>query len=147
MKKAFDPRRAVIAGLAGSAAYLAEQYLDLKLLRFPGDDLKMLGMAATRDDPAWRVVGVATHFINGTVLALFYAAIVRNRLPGHPAMRGFMLGQIENAALWPLIPLIVDRYHPATRAGLLPHLHTRAYAAQAILRHIAYGAVLGWVYH
>lgn len=146
MSKPFDARRAAVAGLAGSAAYLAEQYVDLKLLRFPGDDLRMLGMAATRRDPAWRVAGVATHFINGTALALLYAAVARNRLPGPPALRGLLLGQIENALLFPIVPLLIDRYHPAIRAGALPRLGTSPYAAQQVLRHLAYGAVLGWTY-
>ncbi len=146
VNKPFDARRAVLAGLAGSAAYLAEQYLDLTLLRFPGDDLKLLGMVATRRDPAWRVAGVATHFANGTALAIVYGLVARDRLPGPPAVRGLLMGQLENAVLWPIVPLIVDRYHPAVREGLLPRLNTPVYAAQAILRHVAYGLVLGWMY-
>lgn len=144
--RSFDARRAALAGLAGSAAYLAVQFLDLKMIPFPGDDLKMLGMVVTRRDPAWRVAGVAAHCGNGTALALAYAALARDRLPGPPVARGLLLGQIENALAWPLVPLLLDRYHPAIRAGALPRLNTPAYAAQQILRHLAYGAVLGWVY-
>ena len=144
--KPFDLRRAVVAGVAGSAAYLAEQYVDLKVVPFPGDDLKLVGMIATRRAPWWQIAGVATHFANGTALALVYAAVARNRLPGPPALRGLLLGQIENAALWPLIPLLIDRYHPAIREGQLPCLTTPAYALQAALRHVAYGVVLGWTY-
>lgn len=146
MEKPFDARRAALAGLAGALAYLAEQYIDLKVLRFPGDDLKLLGLLATRRDPAWRVAGLALHAANGAMLGLAYGAFVRNRLPGSPLLRGLLLGQLENAALWPLIPLLIDRYHPAVRAGRLPRLNRPAYAAQAILRHLAYGAVLGGVY-
>lgn len=116
------------------------------MLSFPGDDLKLLGMLATRRDPAWRVVGLALHAANGAALGLVYGAVARNRLPGSPVLRGLLLGQLENAALWPVIPLLVDRYHPAVRAGRLPRLNTPAYAAQALLRHVAYGAVLGGVY-
>lgn len=146
MKKPLHARRAVLAGLAGAAAYLGEQYLDRKLLRFPGDDLQLLGMLATRRDPAWRVAGLAMHATNGAALALVYGAVARNRLPGPPVLRGVLLGQIEQAALWPLVPLIIDRYHPAIRAGQMPRLTTPAYAVQQILRHVAYGAVLGAVY-
>jgi len=146
MNKLFDPRRAVVAGLAGSAAYLAEQYVDLKLLRYPGDDLKLLGMIGTRRAPYWQLAGLATHFANGTALAVVYALALRNRLPGSPLVRGLLLGQLENALLWPVVPLLIDRYHPAVRAGLLPRLNTPVYAAQAALRHVAYGAVLGWLY-
>ena len=144
--KPFDPRRAALAGLAGAAAYLAEQYLDLRLLRFPGDDVRLLGMAVTARDPAWRAAGLAIHAANGVALALLYAALLRNRLPGSPVQRGLLLGQLENAVLWPLVPLVIDRCHPAIRAGRMPRHNTRAYAAQAVLRHAAYGAVLGGLY-
>jgi hypothetical protein len=146
LPKQFDPRRAVLGGLAGGAAYLVEQYADQRLLRRPGDDLKLLGMLATRRDPAWRIAGLGMHTFNSAALALVYAGLVRNRLPGSPAVRGFLLGQIENAALWPLIPLILDRYHPAIRSGDLPAFGTPTYALQSLLRHVAYGAVLGAVY-
>ncbi len=146
MNKPFDLRRAVVAGLAGSAAYLAEQYVDLKVIGFPGDDLKLLGMIGTRRAPLWQVAGLATHVANGTALAVVYALLLRDRLPGSPVMRGLLLGQLENALLWPVVPLLIDRYHPAVRAGALPRLNTPAYAAQAALRHVAYGAVLGWMY-
>ncbi len=146
MNKPFDLRRAVAAGLAGSAAYLAEQYVDLKLLRYPGDDLKLLGMIATRRTPYWQAAGLATHFANGTALAVVYALLLRNRLPGSPVVRGLLLGQIENALLWSAVPLVIDRYHPAIKAGALPRLNTPVYAIQEILRHVAYGAMLGWVY-
>jgi hypothetical protein len=146
MEKPFDIRRAALAGLAGAAAYLAEQYLDMRLLRFEGDDVRLLGQALTRRDPAWRAVGFALHATNGVALAIVYAALLRNRLPGAPVLRGLLLGEVENAVLWPLVPLVIDRYHPAIRDGLTPRLNTPAYAAQAILRHLAYGAVLGGVY-
>jgi len=144
--KPFDLRRALVAGLAGSAAYLAEQFVDLKLIPFPGDDLKMLGMVTTRADPAWRVAGVVTHFANGTALGVTYALVARNKLPGSPLVKGLLLGQIENSLLWPIVGLVIDRYHPAMREGLLPPFNTRAYFAQAVLRHLAYGAVLGGIY-
>ena len=146
MEKRFDAPRAVLAGLAGAAAYLAEQYLDLRLLRFPGDDLKLLGMVATRRDPAWRMAGVAMHAANGVALGFVYAALARDRLPGAAAVRGLLLAQIENAVLWPAVPLIIDRYHPGIREGRLPRLATPAYATQSVLRHAAYGAVLGAFY-
>lgn len=146
MTKPLEARRAVLAGLAGSAAYLAMQYVDLQLVRFPGDDLKLLGMVATRRAPFWQLAGLATHLANGTLLALVYAALLRNRLPGPPLVRGLLVGQAENALLWPVVPFVIDRYHPAIREGLLPPLNTGPYAVQAILRHLAYGAVLGWVY-
>jgi hypothetical protein len=146
LPKRFDPRRALLGGLAGGAAYLAEQYLDQRLLRRRGDDLKLLGMLATRQDPAWRITGLAMHTFNSAVLALVYGGFIRNRLPGSPLLRGLLLGQIENATLWPLIPLIVDRYHPAIRSGDLEPFGTPTYALQSLLRHVAYGAALGAVY-
>ncbi len=146
LPKQFDARRAVLAGLAGGAAYLAEQAIDQRVLRRPGDDLKLLGMLATRRDPAWRIAGLAMHTFNSAALALVYAGFMRNRLPGSPMTRGFLLGQIENTALFPLVPLILDRYHPAIRSGELAAFGNPTYALQSLLRHVAYGAVLGAVY-
>jgi len=101
---------------------------------------------ATRRDPAWRIVGLGMHTFNSAALAVVYAGFARNRLPGPPLLRGFLLGQIENAVLWPLVPLIIDRYHPAIRSGDLPAFGTPTYAVQSLLRHVAYGAALGAAY-
>lgn len=140
----YDARRATVAGAAASAAYLAAMAVDLPLLRCPTNDLLLLGGLISRDPRVWPVVGTAMHFTNGVALAQVYGAVER-RLPGPPWLRGVAFTLAENTLLWSLVPLF-DRYHPAIRAGELPKMNRPIPFAQQVIRHIAYGAVLGAVY-
>ncbi len=140
----FDAGRAALAGAAGCVAYLAEMAVDLPLLDYPSDDLLLLGGLFSTDRRVWPLVGVALHFANGVALAQVYAA-VGHRLPGPPWARGLVFTLIENTVLWSIVPLF-DRYHPAIQAGLLPKMNRPIPFAQQVLRHVAYGAVLGAVY-
>ncbi len=141
----YDPGRAALAGALGAAAYLAEMAVDLALIDCPTNDLKLLGRPFTANPRLWPVVGTAIHFANGVALAQVYAAAGRHRLPGPPWLRGTVFTLIENMLLWGLVPLF-DRYHPAIRAGELPKMNHLVPFAQQVLRHLAYGAVLGAVY-
>lgn len=140
----YDPGRAAAAGALGAAAYLAEMAADLPLLRCPTNDLLLLGGVVSRDPRVWPAVGAALHFANGVALAQLYGTVGR-RLPGPPWARGVAFTLIENTLLWALVPLF-DRYHPAIRAGDLPKMNRPIPFLQQVLRHIAYGAVLGAVY-
>ncbi|HEY8598515.1 MAG TPA: DUF6789 family protein [Thermomicrobiales bacterium] len=140
----FDARRAAVAGAAGAGAYLAEMAVDLPLLDCPTDDLLLLGGLVTRDRRIWPLLGGVLHFTNGMALAQVYA-LVEHRLPGPPWARGVLFTLIENTLLWAIVPLF-DRYHPAIREGKLPKMNRPVPFLQQVLRHIAYGAVLGAVY-
>ena len=140
----YDPQQAAVAGTLASAAYLAEMAVDLPLLRCPTNDLLLLGGIASRNPRVWWPLGTAMHFFNGVALAQVYAAVGR-RLPGPPWLRGVIFTLIENTLLWALVPLF-DRYHPAIRAGELPKMNRPIPFLQQVLRHIAYGAVLGAAY-
>lgn len=142
--QSFDPRRAALAGALGAAAYLAEMAGDLALLGCPTNDLKLLGRPFSAHPRRWPAIGVAIHFANGVALAQVYAA-VGHRLPGPSWLRGTLFTLVENTVFWGLVPLL-DRYHPAIRAGELPRMNRPVPFAQQVLRHLAYGAVLGAVY-
>ena len=137
--------RAVAAGLAASAAYLATNALDMRLLRYQQSDLVLLGRLLPPLRPVWPLAGLVLHTGFGLALAIVYAALARERLPGPGWLRGILLATAENLLLWPLVPL-VDRHHPAVRAGLMPPLNRPRPFLQAVLRHLAFGAVLGLVY-
>jgi hypothetical protein len=139
-----DAGRAALAGAAGAAAYLAEMAVDLPLLDCPTNDLLLLGGLFTRNPRVWPFLGVALHFGNGVALAQVYAA-VEDRFPGPPWLRGTLFTLVENGLLWVAIP-VFDRIHPAIRAGALPKMNRPIPLLQQVLRHIAYGAVLGMVY-
>ena len=143
-KSRYDGRRAALAGAAGSAAYLAEMAVDLPLLACPTDDLLLLGGLITRNPRIWPLLGGMMHFANGVALAQVYA-LVERRLPGPPWARGVLFTLIENTVFWAIVP-VFDRYHPAITAGKLPKMNRPVPFLQQVLRHIAYGAVLGAVY-
>jgi hypothetical protein len=142
----FDLPIAVVAGLAGSAAYLAAQAVDIAATRERTDDVALLGMLATRRDPWWRVLGLGAHFVNGALLGTLYARFAHDRLPGPPWLRGTAAAQVENLVLWLALIRPLDRVHPGIRAGRLPTYDRPAPFAQSVWRHLAYGAALGAVY-
>jgi hypothetical protein len=136
--------RAALAGVAGALAYLAEQELDRRVANPRSDDLVLLGGMLTTRSSAWRPLGLGMHLAAGAVFGIAFEAVIAPLLRGPYWLRGAVMGQVENALLWPLIP-IVDRVHPAVRVGALAPLNRRVYFAQAVLRHVALGAVLGLV--
>ena len=142
--QSFAPGRAALAGALGAGAYLAEMAVDLALIDCPTNDLMLLGRPFSANPRVWPWLGGAIHFGNGVALAQLYG-LVGGRLPGPPWLRGVVFTLIENTLLWGLVPLF-DRYHPAIRAGELPKMNRPVPFAQQVLRHIAYGAVLGAVY-
>ena len=131
-----------LAGVAAALAYLAEQEIDRRLVNPCSNDLDLLGGLVTDDDRFWLPPGLAMHLSAGAAFGIVFDRVIAGRLPGPYWLRGVTMAQVENAALWPLIP-ILDRVHPAVRRGRLTPMHRRAYFAQAVLRHLALGAALG----
>src|SRR5690348_919105 len=138
------PGRAVMAGLAGGFAYLIEQSIDLRVFRVNVDDIQLLGRFFSSNPRVWPAIGLAIHCFNAISLACVYALLGRY-LPGPGWLRGIIFAQIENTLLWP-ITLILDRYHPGRKAGTLAAYNAPVPFLQGILRHLAYGAVLGLLY-
>jgi hypothetical protein len=137
--------RALAGGAGGALAYLAAQTLDLALLGNGSNDLKLLGMAVTRRAPFWQLLGLAAHFSFGALLGVVYAATAARWLPGSSWQRGLLFAQLENALLGVLLLPLIDRFHPAIRAGLLPPYLRPLPLLQQIFRHAAYGATLGLI--
>lgn len=138
------PLPAALAGAAGSVAYAAEMWLDLRLVRYRFDDFTLLGRPLARDPRAWPALGAGIHLLNGAVMGLLFA-MIRRYLPGPGWLRGLLFAQLENLLLWPLMPL-VDRYHPARRDGVLAPAWSRMSLLVAVLRHAAYGITVGCLY-
>jgi hypothetical protein len=74
--------------------------------------------------------------------AIMFNWIVAPRLCGPYWLRGLFTFQAENAGTWPLV-LLIDRYHPAVKAGAMAPLTRPIYFVQAAWRHLAFGVVLG----
>jgi hypothetical protein len=134
--------RAAQAGVVGALAYLAAQEVDRRIVNPRSDDLILLGGMVTSHERAWRPLGLAMHVLAGASFGLVFEHVVAARLPGPYWLRGVLLGQLENAALWPLV-LLLDRHHVAVRRGRLAPMNRPVYFVQAVWRHLALGAVLG----
>ena len=136
--------RAALAGVAGAFAYLAEQELDRRVANPRSDDLVLLGGLVTNTASIWRPIGLGLHLAAGAGFGVVFEAVAAPLLRGPYWLRGIIAGQVENAALWPVV-LLVDQFHPAVRSGALARLNRPVYFAQSVLRHVALGAVLGLV--
>lgn len=137
-----DPTRSLRGAVSGAAAaglWAALQPLDKRLFGSRYDDVELLGKAVTRGG-AWYPVGLAMHVGNGAVFGAVYANVER-ALPLPAPLRGPAAAIAENFGLWPLVALS-DRFHPARDE--LPQLGgDRRALAQATLRHLLFGIVLG----
>jgi hypothetical protein len=138
--------RGALAGGLAAGAWALQQPFDQRVFRCSYDDVEVLGRAlaprAGRD--RWYPLGLALHVQNGALFGAAYAGVVAPLLAGAsvpPAVRGLLVAQVENVALWPLGRLS-DRFHPAR--GELPRLTgNRRALAQATWRHLLFGVVLG----
>lgn len=132
-------------GVLAALAYLGVMYADMFITGSRSDDLLMLGRPITDNRVQARILGLFAHCGFGGCMGMLYAAIGRRRLRGPSWVRGVQMMLIENTVLWPL-SFVADRYHPSMRSGELPRLNTPIPFLQQIVRHIAFGAVLGWLY-
>jgi hypothetical protein len=131
--------RGAACGVLAAAVWALEQPLDKALLSNRYDDVELLGKAVTTGD-GWYPVGLALHLSNGALFGAAYSNLAPS-VPLPAACRGPALALAEHGLLWPLVA-ITDRFHPARRQ--LPELagNRRAFA-QAALRHLLFGLVLG----
>jgi hypothetical protein len=131
--------RGSVSGVLAAAAWAIEQPLDKAALGSAYDDVEILGRAVVRGD-GWYPVGLALHLLNGAVFGAIYANVAP-AVPLPAVLRGPVAGLIENFASWPLASL-ADRVHPARKK--LPKLAgNRKALAQATIRHLVFGIVLG----
>jgi hypothetical protein len=142
--KETDTRAAILAGATAGVAYAMAMDLDIRLLGRRTDDFLLLGRPFSEDPRRARLIGAGVHLANAAVFGVVYAAFARDRLPGHPALRGAIFGNVENTLLYPIATL--ERFHPAVREGRLDRYWTVSAYLQSVWRHTAYGAVLGSLY-
>jgi len=143
-RKQVDVGAAVIAGLAAGATYVATMEIDNRLTGINEDDLKLLGRPVAADPSLAKLAGVPIHFGNSVALALVYAAVAHERLPGPPWLRGAIFATLEDTLLYPIAKL--ENLHPGVRDGQIDRYWTLPAYLLSIPRHITYGAVLGILY-
>jgi len=130
-----------IAGVFGAGAYMLEQAIDLRLCHHHTDDRLLLGRLITGDNDDAKTIGLAMHLMNGAVAGIAYTFLAEPLLPGPPLVKGLTFSLAETIALYPLA--VTERHHPAIRDGTLASYLTPVGFAQQVMRHIAFGAVLG----
>jgi hypothetical protein len=118
--------------------------LDMRLVPNSYDDFVLWGGFVSRQAGRPRLIGAALpYLLSFTVASVFNAFTpAMPRLPGW--LRGLLFIQVENAVLYPGVPLL-QKIHPEVRSGRLPSLLTWQYFWVEIARHAAFGAVLGIV--
>jgi hypothetical protein len=133
-------RRTLRAALAGAAAAGCWAAAEPLLARATGGyhrQARLIGRVLAPDG-SWRTVGLAVHLANGAAFGIAF-----DRLGGYGVARGVAAAEAENALLWPLVG-VLDRIHPDVRSGTWPPLlRNRHAAAQEVLGHAVFGAVLG----
>jgi hypothetical protein len=129
------------AGAVAATAWALLEPLDQRLFRCDYSDVALLGKAVTRGR-GWRAAGLALHGLNGAAFGASYGAL-RRRSTVPPRRLALALAVAEHVGLYPLT-YFVDRHHPARGQEGVPPLFTngRAYA-QATVRHVLFGLVLG----
>jgi hypothetical protein len=139
-----DPLAVAVSGIAAGAAFVAVLEADLRLTGRNVDDLIILGrpLVNHRDDA--RRAGLAIHAFNSVALAGLYA-LLEDRIPGSPLVKGIVFANVENMILYPLTAL--EDFHPAIQDGQVDSYFTWPAFWQSVPRHVAYGAVLGALYN
>ncbi len=128
-----------MSGAVAAAVWAAEQPLDKLLLGSGYDDVELLGRAVVTGD-GWYPAGLALHMGNGALFGAVYSNVAPT-LPLPPVLRGPVSALAEHLALWPLTG-VSDRFHRA-RKQLPPLAGNRRAFAQATIRHLLFGLVLG----
>jgi hypothetical protein len=131
--------RGAVCGAVAAAVWALEQPLDKALLASRYDDVELLGKALVAGEGSYPT-GLVMHIANGALFGAVYSNLAPSA-PLPPAFRGPALALAEHVLLWPLVA-VADRFHPAR--DQLPSLagNRRAFA-QATLRHLLFGLVLG----
>jgi hypothetical protein len=142
------PGRATLAGILATAAYSVAMEGDKLLVGNRFSDVRFIEglLVGTRRSRRSLWLSWLLHFLNGVVLAQLYAAICKRFLPGPSWLKGTIFGELFIIGAWGLTPL-ADAYHPLILNGELPKLVTWRAFLQNLLRHLAFGLVLGLLYH
>lgn len=137
MKQQF--KQLVLAGLVGTLVFDAVMYADIAATGIPLDVTKVLGSLVSKDSVD--LAGHIFHFADGIGLSLFYGFVF---LPiSTKLMKGkLLLHGITYAVLITVGPLWLVLL-PALGAGIAGINISPLVMVMTIIRHVAFGAVLG----
>jgi hypothetical protein len=133
-----------LAGAIAGAAYLAVERIDNLISGRRLYDLLLLARPFVRSQSAANALGTIMHFCNSVALGMLYGSVAEPRLPGPSVVKGVTFLIIENTMLYPVLAL--ERWHPGRKSGEMgSYWSVRSYL-WSMPRHLAYGAVLGWLF-
>lgn len=141
-----DPERlrsGALAGFVAAIAFAVWMKLDMRITGDRVDDFQLLGGIGPFSDD-WQITGASIHHANGALLGAGYTS-VEPLLRGPGWLRGITFALVENTLLWPIV-LLLDRIHPDIRSGELPSYNRRWPFIAETIRHIVFGAVLGYCF-
>jgi hypothetical protein len=131
--------RSALAGAVAATVWGLLEPLDMRLFRHDYSDIALLGKTVTRR--RWRIAGFAVHAFNGVAFGVAFDEL--RRRSGMPTRRlAITAAMLEHVAFFPLGAL-VDRYHPARGEPGVARLFCARAFAQATVRHLVFGVVLG----
>ena len=129
--------RAALAGAVAAGCWAAAEPMLGRATGGYHRQARLIG-GLVAPEGSWRAVGLVIHIANGAAFGVTF-----DRLGGHGVGRGVLAAEAENALLWPLVA-VLDRLHPDVRSGAWPPLvRNPNAAAQEVLGHAVFGAVLG----
>jgi hypothetical protein len=123
--------RGAAAGAVAAGVWAAQEPLDMRVFGVPYSDPKLLA----KPFGGSRLVGIPIHLANGAVFGALYS-MVAPRVRGPGPLKGAAAGMTEQLATWP-----ATRFFP----GVKLWGNHRAFA-QAVWRHLLFGAIVGVVY-
>lgn len=123
--------RVIGAGLLGTLAMTAIGVFVAPMMGMP--PMNPADMLAAKMGGS-QILGWMGHLMIGTVLAVIYAALFVNRLPGPPVLRG---------VLFSLLPWLMAQLVVMPMMGMPLFSGSAALAGGSLVGHMVYGAVLG----
>jgi len=132
---------AIMAGLVGTVAFNMVMYIDVAATGIPLDLTRVLGSLVVGQDGPTNAAGNIFHFANGIALALLYVFIFLP-LSKRLTKRNSWIYGIIFAVMIAVGPIFFGLF-PVLGAGIAGVGISPLVAPMTIVRHIAFGAVLG----
>ena len=132
---------AIVAGLVGTVAFNTVMYIDVATTGIPLNLTRLLGSLLVGQDGPTDVTGNIFHFANGIGLAMFFIFVFVPISKRVTKQYKWFYGIIY-AVMIAVGPIFFGLF-PAMGAGIAGMAISPLVALMTIVRHIAFGAVLG----
>ena len=135
--------RLVVAGILATLAFNAVMYVDIAITGIPVDIITTMGGLVVGESEHTEIIGHVIHFGNGIGLALLFGYVV---VPISKRIKELPL--VAYGVIFAIVELIIAVWFvmlPLLGAGIAGLEIAPEVALMTLLRHIAFGVVLGLV--